>query len=73
MRANKREQVYDAFANKPIDHSNYKAYFVNTDACRGLTPYSRVKRRIEGNPGGSYKFLFAGYRGCGKTTGLVRL
>ncbi len=73
MFASKLEQVYDAFANKPIDRLSYKDYFVNTDKCRGLTPFSRVKRRIEGNPEGSYKFLFAGYRGCGKTTELVRL
>ena len=73
MFASKLEQVYDAFANKPIDRLSYKDYFVNTDKCSGLAPFSRVKRRIEGNPEGSYKFLFAGYRGCGKTTELVRL
>jgi SpoVK/Ycf46/Vps4 family AAA+-type ATPase len=73
MQALKLDDVYYCFANKPLEIDELETYYVNTDKARGLIPMEKMKRILERNPGGSYKFLFAGYKGCGKSTELNRL
>ena len=73
MRAFKLEDVYDCFDSNPINIKDFDKYYVDVDEGRGLTPLKKMKRLFERNPGGSYKFLFAGYKGCGKSTELNRL
>ncbi len=73
MKAAKLEDVYYCFANKPLGIEDIDKYYVNADKGRGLTPMKKMKRLLVRNPGGSYKFLFAGYKGCGKSTELNKL
>ena len=73
MRATKLADVYDCFASNPVNIEDFDKYYVDVDEGRGLTPLKKMKRLFEKNPGGSYKFLFAGYKGCGKSTELNRL
>jgi hypothetical protein len=73
MHASKLTDVYDCFASNPINIKDFDKYYVDVDKGRGLTPLKKMKRLFEKNPGGSYKFLFAGYKGCGKSTELNRL
>lgn len=65
--------VDDFFQNKPINIQQFDELYVNADSGRGMQTYKQLKRRIEKNPDGSLKILFAGHKGCGKTTELVRL
>lgn len=73
MKASKLVDVYDCFENAPIRIENIAQYYVNVDKGRGLTPLKKMGRLFERKPNGSYKFLFAGYKGCGKSTELYRL
>ncbi len=73
MQASTLDDIYYCFANKPLEIEDIDKYYVNADKGRGLTPMKKMKRILERNPGGSYKFLFAGYKGCGKSTELNRL
>jgi len=73
IKALKLEELYDCFESEPIDIEDLNKYYVDVDKGRGLTPMKKIKRLIERNPGGSYKFLFAGYKGCGKSTELRNL
>ena len=70
MKALKLVDVYDCFENAPISIENIDQYYVDVDKGRGLTPLKKMERLFERKPGGSYKFLFAGYKGCGKSTEL---
>jgi hypothetical protein len=73
MRALTLDKVYDCFDNTPVKMEELDRYYVNVDKGRGLTPLKKMKRLFERNPSGSYKFLFAGYKGCGKSTELIRM
>jgi hypothetical protein len=73
MRALKMVDVGNCFDNNPIKLEDLDKYYVNADAGRGLTPMKKMKRTLEQNPNGNYKFLLAGYKGCGKSTELVRM
>jgi hypothetical protein len=73
MRALELGNVYDCFDSNPIKIQDLDKYYVDVDKGRGLTPLKKMKRLFENNPNGSYKFLFAGYKGCGKSTELIRL
>jgi len=73
MIALKLDDVYDCFYSSPIKIEDLEEYYVDVDDGRGLTPLKKMKRLFEKNPDGSYKFLFAGYKGCGKSTELIRL
>ena len=73
MAAKTLEEVYDYFQNKPISLDDFDKFYVNADKGRGRLTYTRLRRRLENDPDGSLKILFAGHKGCGKTTELVRL
>lgn len=74
MPAEKLNQVYGNFLNKPLDVNNFDQLWVDTDEVRGKRRIiNSIKRRLGDNAEGSMKFLFAGHRGCGKSTELVRL
>jgi hypothetical protein len=73
MRALKPADVYDCFDSTPLRIEDLEKYYVDVDKGRGLTPMKKMKRLFEKNPGGNYKFLFAGYKGCGKSTELNRV
>lgn len=72
-RALKLADVYDCFRSDPLEIGDFEKYYVDADKARGLTPQKKMIRLFEKNPGGSYKFLFVGYKGCGKSTELNRL
>ncbi|MDM8526440.1 hypothetical protein QUF80_23935 [Desulfococcaceae bacterium HSG8] len=74
MPARNLEEVYDFFQNEPIEIDKFDDLYVNADKGRGGKPsYNRLKQRLVSKPDGSLKMLFAGFRGCGKSTELVRL
>ena len=73
MAAKTLEEVYDYFQNKPISLDDFDKFYVDADKGRGRLTYTRLRRRLENDPDGSLKILFAGHKGCGKTTELVRL
>lgn len=74
MPANTLDDVYSFFQNKPINLDNFEELYVPADRGRGRTPvFNRLKRRLSRDPDGALKMLFAGHKGCGKTTELVRL
>lgn len=72
MKAKKLEDIYNCFNNEPIVEDLEK-YYVNVDKGRGPTPLKSMKRLLSKAPDGSYKFLFAGYRGCGKSAELLMM
>ena len=72
MKALRLEDIYDCFNNEPIAEDLEK-YYVNVNEGRGLTPLKKMKRLFGKNPAGSYKFLLAGYKGCGKSAELIML
>jgi len=73
MPATTLEKVYNFFQNKPIDIKDFDELYVNADTGRGTRIFKRLKRLLLENSDRSLKILFAGHRGCGKTTELVRL
>jgi hypothetical protein len=74
MPAKTLDDVYPFFQNKPVNLDNFEELYVSADRGRGRTPvFKRLKRRLMREPDGSLKMLFAGHKGCGKTTELVRL
>ena len=74
MPAHKLEQVYSFFKNRPVNLQNFEELYAPADRGRGKSvPFQRIKRRLYEDPEGSLKMLFAGHKGCGKTTEMVRL
>jgi hypothetical protein len=73
MPASNLSEVYRFFHNKPIELKDFDQLYVDADAGRGAQVFDRVKLKLMQNPQASLKILFAGHRGCGKTTELVRL
>ncbi len=72
-KALKVEDIYSCFSNTPLSMDDLEQYYVDTECGRGMYPTEKMKRRLKENPAGSYKFLFVGYKGCGKSTELIRL
>ncbi len=70
MKADNLHDIYDRFNNEPVVEDLEK-YYVRVDQGRGPTPVTKLKRLLTRNPGGDYAFLFAGYRGCGKSAELL--
>jgi len=74
MKAQKLDDVYNNFRNEPLTMDRFEELFVNTDKGRGGRPaYRRLQRQLANAPFGSFNFLFAGHRGCGKSAELTRL
>ena len=75
MIAKNLDDIYAKFQNIPISPDEFEELYVDADAGRGKTVYSRLKRRLMGNVGEGIrlKMLLAGHKGCGKSTELIRL
>ncbi|MCP4352315.1 MAG: hypothetical protein GY795_43205 [Desulfobacterales bacterium] len=73
MPATTLDKVYGFFKNKPISKEDFDELYVPADKGRGKPVFDRLKRRLDEEPDGSLKILFAGHKGCGKTTELLRL
>ncbi|MGE5344074.1 MAG: hypothetical protein ACM3SY_21595 [Candidatus Omnitrophota bacterium] len=56
-----------------LNDTNYEAYYTNTTEGRGENPTEILIRQMKHNGGKNYKILFAGFKGCGKSTELLRL
>ncbi|MEW6668484.1 MAG: hypothetical protein AB1512_25005 [Thermodesulfobacteriota bacterium] len=65
--------MFGFFRNKPITMDEFSHLYVDTDKGRGKLLCQTLARRLEGDPAGALKMLFAGHRGCGKSTELLRL
>ena len=74
MPATHLDQVFAFFHNRPVRLEDFDELYAPADRGRSKAPvYNKLKRRLVQDPGGSLKMLFAGHKGCGKTTELVRL
>ncbi|HLC16077.1 MAG TPA: hypothetical protein VJL89_07605 [Thermodesulfovibrionia bacterium] len=74
MPANNLNDVFRFFYKQAhITVDNFDEFYVNADKGRGKTAYTPLKRQLVTTPDGSLKILFAGHKGCGKSTELVRL
>ncbi|HLP47680.1 MAG TPA: P-loop NTPase fold protein, partial [Candidatus Kapabacteria bacterium] len=57
----------------PLNDINYDAFYVDTTAGRGENPTKTLIRQMGNNQAKNFKILFAGFKGCGKSTELLRL
>ncbi len=57
----------------PLDDTNYVDYYVDTTAGRGGNPTNTVIRQFNFNKTKNFKTLYSGFKGCGKSTELLRL
>jgi len=74
MPAEKLEDIYIYFKTKSMEMDEFDELYVPADKGRGGKPAcGRLKRRLVQEPLGCLKILFAGYKGCGKSTELLRL
>ncbi len=73
MPAKNLDEIFAFFKNTPIDVKDFDLFYTPADKGRGDPVYNRMKRGLAREPDGSLKILFAGHKGCGKTTELVRL
>jgi len=73
MPASTLEQVFQHFKSEPIHLDEFDDYYIQADKGRGRPVCKRLRRCLERDPQGSMKFLFAGHKGCGKSTELTRL
>ncbi len=73
MPAGTLDDIFSYFQNRSISLEEFEDLYVNADKGRGRPSHGVLKRRLLNDPEGSLKMLFAGHRGCGKSTELVRL
>lgn len=73
MPAKTLDEIYAYFKGTPIDIEEFNLFYTPADKGRGDPVYNRLKRGLTREPDGGLKILFAGHKGCGKTTELVRL
>ncbi len=73
MRAKTLNDVFDSFQNKPVCIEEFDELYIDADIGRGIPIFSKIKRQLTHTNTRSLKLLFAGHRGCGKSTELVRL
>ncbi len=60
--------------NEPLHKDEFKEFFVETTKDRGGDEaFPHLKRNLLNDPHGSNHYLFAGARGCGKSTELLHL
>jgi hypothetical protein len=67
------DDFYFTLDIKPLNDKNYDDYWVETKAGRGEDPISLLVKRFKIQKTKDLKILFAGFRGCGKSTELFRL
>ncbi len=74
MPAKTLNKIDKYFKNKPIEIKDFEEFYVPADAGRASLPMCKLmEQNLINEPDGSLKLLFAGHRGCGKTTELMRL
>lgn len=73
MKADTLENVYKNFHNKSIAIDELNELYVETELGRGTSPLKKIERNLYNDPKGSLKILLAGYKGCGKSTELIKL
>lgn len=59
--------------SKTLNEANYDDYFVMTKEGRGEDPTSKLIRKFNKMKRENLKILFSGFKGCGKSTELLRL
>lgn len=72
-KAQKLEEFNSVLDIRPLNDTNYDAYYADTTAGRGENPTKTLIRQMKNNQAKNYKILFAGFKGCGKSTELLRL
>jgi len=73
MKATSLEHIYTAFSTEPLRIDQLEEYYVSAVEGRGDNPLFYIKQILESTPNDHQHLLFAGYRGCGKSTELNRL
>jgi DNA polymerase III delta prime subunit len=67
------ENAFDNFSNDALTFENFSDFYVEADNTRGEKPVTTIKRILTLHPLESKHILFTGFRGCGKSTELIRL
>lgn len=67
------DQIFRKFSTKPLELDQLEEYYVPAQEGRGANPTWRIKNLLSKNQDINTHILFAGYRGCGKSTELNRL
>ena len=73
MIAERLEDIDNTLDSKALNEENYEEYYVFTKAGRGEDPTSMLVRKLRHQHGKDLKILFSGFKGCGKSTELLRL
>ncbi len=76
VKATNLEQIFQSFAKGPLKIEDLGEFYVSTFEGRGGAPVSnRLARKVRNQiaEGNRFHMLFAGYRGCGKSTELNQL
>jgi hypothetical protein len=73
MIAKELTEVDITLDNKALNEDNYDEYYVVTTEGRGEDPTAKVIRKLRNLSDQDLKILFSGFRGCGKSTELLRL
>lgn len=58
---------------KALNETNYEDYYVVTKEARGEDPTTKLIRKLDKYKEKDLKVLFSGFKGCGKSTELLRL
>jgi len=59
--------------NDALNENNYNDYYVQTKEGRGEDPTAKLIRKLRAHKEKNLKILFSGFKGCGKSTELLRL
>lgn len=70
MKAKRLDQVYAHFNTEPLKVEELEKYYVSAIAGRGDNPMRNIRSILESAPNEPTHLLFAGYKGCGKSTEL---
>jgi hypothetical protein len=73
MPATKISDIFGHFQTGAMKSGEFDDLYVDADEGRGEKAIERIKNKLDYSPDGSLKILFVGYRGCGKTTELLKL
>jgi DNA polymerase III delta prime subunit len=73
MIARDLNQIDITLDNKALNEQNYEDYYVSTGDARGEDPTAELIRKLKNLQDKNLKTLFSGFKGCGKSTELLRL
>lgn len=68
--AKRLNDIYPAFRNEPLHIEDLDQFYRETAPVRGKNPKLRMARLLRDNLDTNEHILFAGYKGCGKSTEL---